>query len=182
MNENQRFHKTWLKWAVISGVATFATTILIIMLGIGMDYVTSFGISILVSIGILILAFREFKASNGGKMKYGHGVGMSALIGLVGGLIAGALLAFYIGIIHPGIIEDIRKGQVEFFVNQKEKGILDWDEDTIIENVESGTTVSGTVKEYLWSSPVTGLISMALLGLVVSAIMKQDSLKGTMMI
>ncbi|MFK7970050.1 MAG: DUF4199 domain-containing protein [Bacteroidia bacterium] len=180
MNEKQIFNKTWLKWAMILGIATFATTALVIMLDMMSEWTVTMGIALLVNIGILVLAYKEYKASNNGFMKYGRGVGMAALIGLIGGLVGGALLAFYIGIINPGVVEDIKKVQIESALEVNEKWGLGQDEDAMIQDIEERTTVSGMAIQYLWTSPLGGVFFMTLFGLIVAAIMKQNPPEDTM--
>lgn len=178
MNEKQLFRSTWIKWAAIYGVTTLALQVLFGLLGLYSAWMMMMSIGLLVTIGLVVMALKAYKEGNNGYMKYGRSVGLGAMTGLFGGLIAGLLLAFYIGVVNPGMIDDLKKASIESTTELNEKWNLGMTEDQIYEQTEERVTLKGTIIQNLIFGPIGGVIFAVLIALVAGAIMKNDPPEG----
>ncbi len=124
-------------------------------------------VSILLSFGVLFLAFREFRELNGGFMSFGQGLGLGMLLFVTGGVLAAGFDIVYKKVIDPGIIDKI----LEMTEMQYEKSGLS--PDAIEKAMESAKPfIAGPL------APVVVIFSFALTGficsLIMAAIMKKN--------
>ncbi|HEX8327834.1 MAG TPA: DUF4199 domain-containing protein [Hymenobacter sp.] len=115
--------------------------------------------SVLLVVGI-VLAMREFKASNHGFMSFGQGVGIGALVSTVVGVLSAIFAYVYFNIIDPTIVERMmEKARTDM---EARGGMSD-------EQIDAGMAMAGK----FMNGPMMMLIvvlSSVLLGVVLSLI------------
>lgn len=94
---------TALRYGLLTGLVSILFSFLLIvtnqlgnsMLGL---------VALLIAIGGIVLAQRDFRTRNGGFMSYGEGVGIGALLSLVSGVLSSAF-SFVYRLIDPSVAE-----------------------------------------------------------------------------
>ncbi|OIN57653.1 DUF4199 domain-containing protein [Arsenicibacter rosenii] len=92
-----------LKWGVILAVGQILFSTALYMT----DQMGNAGLSSLsyiLIIAVLVMAMRDFRSANNGFMSYGEGLGLSALIGGVSGLLSSAFSVFYTTVIDTEVM------------------------------------------------------------------------------
>ena len=173
MNEKQLFKSTWTRWALILGVASLAFNVILGFLGLYGNRTVGL-LGLVISVVIIVAAFAAYKNANGGYLRFGRGVGMSALIGLLGGLIAGVLLLIYMIGIDPSLMDQMQDAQVEQAIEAMEKRDMPVDEDQLREQMDSSFVRNMTYGGILLGGPIFSCIWCVIVGLVAGAIMKNN--------
>jgi hypothetical protein len=176
MNEKQLFKSTWLKWGVILGVASFIFSVALSFLGLfGNQKVGWLGF--VISIAVIILAYKSYKEENRGYMKFGRGVGMAAMIGLIGGVISTALLLGYM-VLDDSMMDQMIDNQVKAVVKQAESQGGEASEEDIRAYMDTSTMRTVTIASIAVVGPIGSVIICVLIGLIASAVMKNPPPEG----
>lgn len=155
-----------LKWGAIAGlVSIIFSTILYVTGQSNNKLVSSLGLIIL--IGGIVYAIKEFKSQTGGYMSYGEGLGLGSLVSAVSGLLSAAFSAFYIKFVDDSSIKMAMQQQR---LEMEQKGMDDAQIDQAMSIAENFT---GPGAIFLF-----GFIGIVIFGfilsLIISAIMKND--------
>jgi hypothetical protein len=111
-NEVVTVRSVGLKFGLIMAVYSVVFFLIVSLAGLN-PFDNKLGlISIPISIVILVLAHRNFKASGDGFMSYGQGIGIAVLMTLVSLIIAGLFSYFYAEIIAPEVMERFYDAQL----------------------------------------------------------------------
>ena len=94
-----------LKWGLILGLIGIVSNTVLYTMGWFSQMTLSLVILIVFFIGILYLAFREFKDLNGGFMSFGQGVGLGMLLFVTAGVIVGSYDFVYKQFIDTALVE-----------------------------------------------------------------------------
>lgn len=99
-----------LKYGFISGLLSFLFSTLVNVMGWAENFQESIGWisgiwSLLLAVTITFLCLREFREQNEGFISYGQGLGLSTLLGAIGGLVAGGFNYIYIEFIDNSVIQ-----------------------------------------------------------------------------
>lgn len=70
------------------------------------------GISYIILIVGIVLAYREFKRENSGYMTYGQGLGIGTLIGVVTGVFSAVFIYIYVAFVDSTFLERTRETQI----------------------------------------------------------------------
>jgi hypothetical protein len=160
-----------LKWGAIGGLLSFIFTLITKYSGLEDDFSETLGwvttiVTLVINVTILVLALREVRAENDGFMSYGQGLGASALLGAIWGLIAGAFNYIYLQFIDNGVVQkqlDLARERLE------EQGLTN----SQIEDAEKITKMMmGPGVQFVIIVFVTTLF-MFILGLIVSGVLKR---------
>jgi hypothetical protein len=161
-----------LKWGAIGGLVSFIFTLITKYSGLEDDFTETLGwvstiVTLVMNVTILVLALREVRAENDGFMSYGQGLGASALLGAIWGLIAGAFNYIYLQFIDNGVVQkqlDLARERLE------EQGLTN----SQIEDAEKITKMMmGPGIQFVIIVFVTTLF-MFILGLIVSGVLKRE--------
>lgn len=176
MKEKQLFKSTWLKWGVILGVASFIFSIALSFLGLfGNQKVGWLGF--VISIAVIILAYKSYKEGNNGYMKFGRGVGIAAMLGLIGGVISTALLLGYMAL-DDGMMDQMMDNQMEAAMERVESQGVEMSEEDLRESMNSSTVKTITFVSIAVVGPIGSVIGCVLIGLIASAVMKNPPPEG----
>ena len=98
-----------LKWGIIGAVLNFLLTVVMKLSGIVDQFDETLGwvstiLSTIFIISVLVFAMREYRSANQDSMNYGTGLGLSALIGAITGLVSGAFNYLYLEFIDNGSV------------------------------------------------------------------------------
>lgn len=106
MNEQASTYRVAIKWGIFLGLFSVVYSLFLFMSGnIGQSWT---GImSIIISIGGLVLAMREFRTLNGGYMTFGEGTTVGTVTGLISGLLGTAFSWFYMTIIDTNVMANM---------------------------------------------------------------------------
>ena len=157
-----------LKYALISGLLFIALAMVGFALGISEQHLALqlLGWVLYVAIPFVFLSHYKNKI-NKGFLSFGQGVGLSALTGLLLGVLMGIFIYMYAAYINPDMIVSIEDKAIE---DMRSQGLSD-------DQIESSMAIAG-----MFISPgffaISSLISMPLIftivGLIASAILKRD--------
>lgn len=163
--------QTALKWGAIIGVITIIHSVIGFIFKLDPTQGTykwiGMVIGIVVAIGGLILAMKDYKKENGGFMSYSQGLGIGALLGGVAGLIGGVFNYFYQTFIDSSFTEKLKEMQI---AAMEERGMSS-------DEIDKAMEIAG-----MFSSPsmniVFGILGSIfiyfLVSLVVSAVQKNE--------
>lgn len=156
-----------LKWGLIYGLLSIVVTTIIYTFNLMSQSWISTVVSILLSFGVLYLAFREFRDLNGGFMRFGQGLGLGMLLFVTGGVLAAGFDTLYKKVIDPGVVDKI----LEITEMQYEKS--GFSPEVIEQSMEAAKPfIAGPL------APVIVIFSYALTGficsLIMAAIMKKN--------
>ncbi|MBX2952186.1 MAG: DUF4199 domain-containing protein [Leadbetterella sp.] len=96
-----------LKWGLIYGLLSIVVTTIIYTFNLMEQSWISTVASILLSFGVLYLAFREFRELNGGFMRFGQGLGLGMLLFVTAGVLGAGFDTLYKKVIDPGVVDKI---------------------------------------------------------------------------
>ncbi len=172
--ENQKTSPSliMLKWGAIGGLLSFIFTLITKYTGLEDDFSETLGwvstiFTLLINVTILVLALREVRSENDGFMTYGQGLGSSALLGAIWGVIAGGFNYIYLQFIDQGVIQkqlDLARERLE------EQGLSE----SQIEDAEKITKMMmGPGVQFVIVVLVT-ILFMFILGLIVSGVLKRE--------
>lgn len=172
--ENQKTSPSliMLKWGAIGGLLSFIFTLITKYTGLEDDFSETLGwvstiFTLLINVTILVLALREVRSENDGFMTYGQGLGSSALLGAIWGVIAGGFNYIYLQFIDQGVIQkqlDLARERLE------EQGLSE----SQIEDAEKITKMMmGPGIQFVIVVLVT-ILFMFILGLIVSGVLKRE--------
>ncbi len=156
-----------LKWGLIYGLLSIVVSTIIYTFNLLSQQWISTVVSILLSIGVLFMAFREFRELNGGFMSFGQGLGLGMLLFVTGGVLFAGFDVLYKKVIDPGIVDKL----LEITEMQYEKSGLS--PEAIEQAIEAARPfIAGPF------APVVVIFSYALTGficsLIMAAIMKKN--------
>ncbi len=172
--ENQKTSPSliMLKWGAIGGLLSFIFTLITKYTGLEDDFSETLGwvstiFTLMINVTILVLALREVRSENDGFMTYGQGLGSSALLGAIWGVIAGGFNYIYLQFIDQGVIQkqlDLARERLE------EQGLTE----SQIEDAEKITKMMmGPGVQFVIVVLVT-ILFMFILGLIVSGVLKRE--------
>jgi len=172
--ENQKTSPSliMLKWGAIGGLLSFIFTLITKYTGLEDDFSETLGwvstiFTLVINVTILVLALREVRSENDGFMTYGQGLGSSALLGAIWGVIAGGFNYIYLQFIDQGVIQkqlDLARERLE------EQGLSE----SQIEDAEKITKMMmGPGIQFVIVVLVT-ILFMFILGLIVSGVLKRE--------
>ena len=172
--ENQKTSPSliMLKWGAIGGLLSFIFTLITKYTGLEDDFSETLGwvstiFTLIINVTILVLALREVRSENDGFMTYGQGLGSSALLGAIWGVIAGGFNYIYLQFIDQGVIQkqlDLARERLE------EQGLSE----SQIEDAEKITKMMmGPGVQFVIVVLVT-ILFMFILGLIVSGVLKRE--------
>lgn len=157
-----------LKYALMSGLLLIAVTMVFFALGVSEQQVALQLLSWALYVAIPFVFLSHYKNKiNKGFLSFGQGVGLSALTGLLLGVIMGIFMYVYAAYINPDMIVAIEDKAIE---DMRSQGLGD-------DMIESNMAFAG-----MFFSPgffaISTLLSMpfifTLVGLIASAILKRD--------
>lgn len=156
-----------LKWGLIYGLLSIVVNTIIYTFNLLEHQWINTVVSIVLSFGVLYLAFKEFRDLNGGFMKFGQGLGLGMLLFVTGGVLASGYDFVYKRLIDPGIIDK----QLEIVEMQYEKAGMS--PEMIEQALEAAKPwMNGPL------TPVVMVFSFAFIGficsLIMAAIMKKN--------
>ncbi len=161
-----------LKYGFISGLLSFLFSTLVNVMGWAENFQESIGWisgiwSLHLAVTITFLCLREFREQNEGFISYGQGLGLSTLLGAIGGLVAGGFNYIYIEFIDNSVIQrqmDIAREKME------DQGMTA----SQIQSAEEVTRLFMNPGMQFVIIVITGVIFNFLLGLIVSAVVKNE--------
>ncbi len=119
-------------------------------------------------IGGITWTIYHFKnQKNNGYLRYGQGVGLSVLTGLVTGILSAIYMVIYMKYINPGLIEEIMEKSYEQMTDQ---GLTD----AQIEQAMEISSMFMTPTIFAATSIVSWVLISLIIGLIASAFMKRD--------
>ncbi len=151
--------RTALKWGLITGITLIVYSIILYTL----NQTTNGALSLIIYgllIGGLVVGMREYRASNGGYMTYGEGMGLGALLSAIAGLLSSAFTVFYTQVIDPGFQERL-VGQVRDQMEEQGK----MSDEQIDQTVELMQKFQSPGLQFM-----LGLLGTILIGVVLSLI------------
>ncbi|TAE52866.1 MAG: DUF4199 domain-containing protein [Bacteroidetes bacterium] len=155
-----------IKWGLYLGAASALFGIIITVAKLYTNQAISF-VAILISIVGVVLALREYKASNGGFMSLGQGFQTGLAASVIAGIISSVVSA-----LHYMIVPDLKDEVLNVTIAELEKN-PQMTQDIIDQTVK----ISETMMQPFVSIPVGILGSLlmgALISVIVAAIMKKD--------
>jgi hypothetical protein len=161
-----------LKYGFISGLLSFLFSTLVNVMGWAENFQESIGWisgvwSLVMAVTITFLCLREFREQNEGYISYGQGLGLSTLLGAIGGLVAGGFNYIYIEFIDNSVIQrqmDIAREKME------DQGMTA----SQIQSAEEVTRMFMNPGMQFVIVVITGVIFNFFLGLIVSAVVKRE--------
>ncbi|MCY7349809.1 MAG: DUF4199 domain-containing protein [Cytophagaceae bacterium] len=97
-----------LKWGLISALITIVYSVIMILIDKYQDpamNTINFLFGIVVGVGVLVLAMREFRTLNDGYLSYGQGLGVGTLTSAVSGVISGLFTFIYMRFVDPNVMD-----------------------------------------------------------------------------
>lgn len=173
MNEKQLFKQTWTQNALILGIGLFVFSILLGFLGQAGNPQAGW-LNMIIYIAIVVLALRTYKAGNNQGLKLGRAVGMGALIGLLGGLIAGVLLLLYYTVIDPGMLDQIIEAGQERTLEAIEKQGVSLSPEQMEEMMDPERMRTWSLVGIGAGSPIMTCLACVIVALVAGLVMKND--------
>jgi hypothetical protein len=161
-----------LKYGFISGLLSFLFSTLVNVMGWAENFQESIGwisgiFSLVLAVTITYLCLREYREQNAGYITYGQGLGLSTLVGAIGGLVAGGFNYIYIEFIDNSVIQrqmDLAREKME------DQGMSA----SQIQSAEEMTRLFMNPGMQFVVVVITGVIFNFLLGLIVSAVVKRE--------
>jgi hypothetical protein len=104
---NVTYQKVAIKYGILVGLAHIIYFLLMDLLNLTQVIELSFLSSIFLVIGIIV-AISKYKKAKGGNLKYLHGLGIGALVGVVSSLILALFLVIYITIFDATYLDNLQ--------------------------------------------------------------------------
>ena len=167
MEERATIKSVGIKWGLILGILSIAFFMVGIALG-DPNMTALRWVSILVIIGVIVMAHREYKNNGDGFMTYGQGLGLGTLVAAVSSVISSIFSYVYIKFIDDNFLTNAREMQIQEFERQ---GMTD-------EQIEMAVEVSSrftTPEMILVIGIVFGIFIGFLISLIVSAFTKNSN-------
>nr|WP_293837598.1 DUF4199 domain-containing protein [uncultured Arsenicibacter sp.] len=166
MEEKASSARFALKWGLILAVGQILfSTALYVTDQMGNAGLSS--LSYILIIAVLVMAMRDFRTANNGYMSYGEGLGLSALIGAVSGLLSSAFSVFYTTVIDTEVMARLADRVREDLEN---KNIPDNVIDSQIEMMQKFQSPG-----FLFIFGIVGMIAMSFIfALVIAAILRKN--------
>ena len=161
-----------LKYGFINGLLSFLFSTLVNVMGWAEQFQESISWistvwSLVLSVTISYLCLREYREQNEGYISYGQGLGSSALLGAIWGIIAGTFNYIYLQFIDQGVVQkqlDLARERLE------DQGLTE----SQIEDAEKITKMMmGPGVQFVMVVVVT-IVFMFILGLIVSGVLKRE--------
>ena len=166
MNEqNVSVSNAGIRYGIMVGLISVVYSFILIVLDESMNR-TLGAFSYIFLIGGMVLAFKYYKAHNGGFMSFGQGIGIGTLMSLVVGLFSSVFMYIYMKFVDPEMMSRVMELQR---IEMEKQGMDDAQIDQAIAMSEKFTNPEMIV--------IFGTIGFVIIGfiiaLVVSAIMKE---------
>lgn len=167
MEERASIKSVGIKWGLILGILSIAFFMVGIALG-DPNMTALRWLSILVIIGVIVMAHREYKNNGDGFMTYGQGLGLGTLVAAVSSVISAIFSYVYIKFIDDNFLANTREMQIQEFERQ---GMSD-------EQIEMAVEMSSrftTPEMILVIGIVFGIFIGFIISLIVSAFTKNSN-------
>jgi hypothetical protein len=156
--------KIALKAGLVTALAMIVYSVILNLSGVSQSSALHY-LSILLLIGGLVYAMRDFKEQNRGFMTFGQGLGVGTLTSAVSGLLSSLFSTFYIKYIDPTLLQRTMDEQREQMEN---RGMSDSQIDQAMEMAERMSGFS-----FLFGT-IAAVFFGFLLSLVIAAILKRN--------
>ncbi len=167
MNEQPSTYRIAIKWGIFLGLFSIVYSLFLFLTGnIGQSWTSI--ISIVISIGGLVLAMREFRTLNGGYMTFGEGTTVGTVAGIISGLLGTAFMWFYMNVIDTNMMATMSEKTREAL--EKQGSFSDEQIDQQMEMIGRFQTPGMMVGIGL----VSAIIGSVILAMIVAAIMKKN--------
>jgi hypothetical protein len=159
-----------LKYGLIMGLISAVTAAINYATKLFLNQGASLGfslLSIVITIVIFVLAFREFKSQNEGFMKLGQGFMTGFWATVISSLIGAAFIYVWLTVIDPTIMEQIKESSI---AQMEKQGLSD-------EQIEQGLAMTSFTLKPMFlvgSTLIGGIIFGSIISLIVAAIMKKE--------
>lgn len=154
-----------IRYGIIVGLISVVYSFLLAVLDESMNRALG-AISYLFLIGGMVMAFKYFKAHNGGFMSYGQGLGIGTLMSLIVGLFASLFMYIYTKFVDTGMMDRVMEMQR---IEMENQGMDDAQIDQAI-----AMSAKFTSPEMIVIFGTIGFVIMGfIIALVVSAFMKE---------
>lgn len=125
-------------------------------------------VSWVISIGSIFWMIKDFRDNqNGGFLRIGQGVGLSALTGVFAGIITAIAFYFFLSYLAPNFIENVKNKSIQDMYD------AEMSESEIEESVKY-MSMFMTSGFFAFSALIGTIISYTILGVIASAIFKRD--------
>ncbi|MCY7357768.1 MAG: DUF4199 domain-containing protein [Rudanella sp.] len=167
MNEQASTYRVAIKWGIFLGLFSIVYSLFLFLTGnIGQSWTSI--LSIVISIGGLVLAMREFRTLNGGYMSFGEGTTVGTVTGLISGLLSVAFSWFYMTIIDTNVMANMAEKTREAL--EKQGSFSDEQIDQQMEMMERFQTPG----MLLGIGLISALIGSVIIALIVAAFMRKE--------
>ncbi|QNF34606.1 DUF4199 domain-containing protein [Adhaeribacter swui] len=156
-----------LRYGIITGLVAGVVSILLFITG-GFEKVwIGFIIGVVIQIGSIVFAHKDFKSQNNGFMTYGRGLLIGTILSAISGLVGGLISFAYIQFVDMSVIDRMNELQI---VMMEKFGLPEDKMDEAIQKLEE----SNTPAKQITGGLTTGLTMGFLFSLIVSAITKKN--------
>lgn len=153
-----------LKAGLITGLAMTVYTIILNLAGVAQSSPLHY-VSILLLIGGLVYAMRDFKELNGGYMSYGQGLGVGSLTAGVAGLLSSLVNMFYLKFVDPSLLQRTLDEQR---IQMEDRGMTD-------AQIEQAIDITQQISGFSFLFVTLFMLFVGfVLSLVIAAILKRD--------
>lgn len=156
-----------LKYGIITGLASGVLSVIMFVSGAFETVWISIVLALIISIGGIVMAHREYKELNGGYMNYGKGLLIGTILSVIAGLISGLISFAYIQFVDPGVLDRMKEMQMTMM----EKFGMPEDK---MEEAVAKLDEQFTPTKQLTSGLTSGLVGGLVLSLIVSAFTKRN--------
>lgn len=146
-----------LKYGIITGLASGALSVIMFISSAFETVWIGIVLALIISVGGIVLAHREYKRVNNGYMAYGKGLLIGTVMSIIAGLISGLISFGYIQFVDPGVIDRMKEMQIAMMEkfglpeDKMEEAVAQLDEQfTPTKQLTSGLT-SGLVGGFILS-------------------------------
>ena len=155
-----------LKWGAIAGLLSIVFSTVLFVTGQANNKLVS-SLGLLILIGGIVYAIKEFKSQSGGYISFGEGLGLGSLASAVCGLLSAAYNVFYIKFVDDS---SIKMAMQQSRLELEQKGMDDAQIDQAMAMAEN---LSGPGVLFLFGFFGTLLFGF-IFSLIISAIMKNE--------
>lgn len=156
-----------LKYGILTGLASGVLSIVMFISGAFETVWIGIVLALIISVGGIIMAHREYKFLNGGYMNYGKGLLIGTILSVIAGLISGIISFAYIQFVDPGVLDRMKEMQMAML----EKFGMPEDK---MEEAVAKLDEQFTPMKQLTSGITSGLFGGLFLSLIVSAFTKRS--------
>lgn len=158
---------TALKWGLIAGIISIVFSLYSYITESFGNFFITLGVSLALSIVILVLSMRDYRKANGGYMTYLQGLMVGILTMVIASLLSGLFTMLYVQFVDPSIPEKMVDAALEQMI------MLGVD-DSMIEEQRDTILAENTPLNQLWGALKNGFFGGLILSLIISAIMKRS--------